>query len=81
MRLLVDHGADVELRLDGLYWGKGYPWETIFFDVTPISYAQMGLMPQVHRRQEDIYTNVEFLLKAAGRTCPPFENVPNKYLN
>ena len=80
MRLLLDRGARVDVRLAGLNWGKGYPWETTFFDVTPISYAQMGLLPQVHRRESDIYSNIKALLEAGGRKVPPLENVPNRYL-
>ena len=54
---------------------------TTFFDVTPISYAQMGLMPQVHRRDADIYANIRRLLNASGRGVPPLDNVPNRYLH
>jgi|SRR5215204_2845902 len=80
MRMLVEAGADCTVRLDGVRWGKGYPWETVFFDVTPVSYAQFGLMPQVHRTESDIYANIEFLIKASHRKMPPLENVPNRYL-
>jgi ankyrin repeat protein len=80
MRLLLDAGARTDVRLAGITWGKGYEWETTFFDVTPISYAQMGLLPQVHRNEREIYSNLRYLLKAAGRTVPPLENVPNRYL-
>ena len=80
MRLLVEAGADCDVRLDGIHWGKGYEWETTFFDVTPISYAQIGLMPQVHRNESDIYSNIKFLLEASGRKIPPLDNVPNRYL-
>jgi Ankyrin repeat len=80
MRLLLSAGARTDVRLAGISWGKGYEWETTFLDVTPISYAQMGLMPQVHRRESDIYSNVRCLLEASGRTVPPFRNVPNRYL-
>jgi hypothetical protein len=80
MRMLVEAGADCEILLKGLHWGQSYPWETTFFDVTPISFAQMGLLPQVHRREADIYANVCYLLEAAGRPVPPLENVPNEYL-
>ncbi|MEQ1643247.1 MAG: ankyrin repeat domain-containing protein, partial [Pyrinomonadaceae bacterium] len=47
MNMLLDAGARTDIRLDALDWGKGYPWETTFFDITPISYAQIGLLPQV----------------------------------
>ncbi|MCA9131370.1 MAG: ankyrin repeat domain-containing protein [Planctomycetales bacterium] len=80
MRLLLDAGARTDVSLAGLNWGKGYDWETTFFDVTPISFAQMGLMPQVHRSESDIYTNVKLLLRAANRRVPPLPNVPNRYL-
>jgi ankyrin repeat protein len=80
MQMLIDAGADCTIRLEGLYWGKGYPWETVFFDVTPISYAQIGLMPQVHRQEKDIYSNIERLIGAAERKMPKLENVPNRYI-
>jgi ankyrin repeat protein len=80
MRLLLAAGARADVRLLGIVWGKGYDWETTFFDVTPISYAQLGLMPQVHRKERDIYVNVRRLLEAAGRTVPQLANVPNRYL-
>jgi ankyrin repeat protein len=45
MQLLLNAGASAETRVEGVWWGKGFEWETAFLDVTPISYAQMGLMP------------------------------------
>ena len=80
MRLLLAAGARTDVRLAGLIWGKGYEWETTFFDVTPISYAQMGLLPQVHRRESDIYANIRSLLESSGRRVPSLRNVPNRYL-
>ena len=80
MHLLLDAGANCDIRLDGLDWGKGYPWETTFFDVTPISYAQIGLMPQVHRNEHDIYSNIQSMMEASDRTMPSLNNVPNRYL-
>lgn len=80
MKMLLDAGAEPDARVQGITWGKGFEWETTFFDVTPISYAQLGLLPQVHRSESDIYDNIKHLLKAAGRTIPPLENVPNRYL-
>ena len=80
MRLLLDAGADCDVRLQGIQWGKGFDWETTFFDVTPISYAQMGLMPQVHRDEKDIYDNIAWMMKASGRPMVPLANVPNRYL-
>jgi ankyrin repeat protein len=78
---LLSAGARPDVRLYGITWGKGFEWETTCFDVTPISYAQLGLLPQVHRSEADIYDNIERLLRAAGRTVPPRVNVPNRYLN
>lgn len=80
MQLLLDAGADATIALMGITWGKGFEWETTFFDVTPISYAQFGLMPQVHRKETEIYANIERLLSAAKRVVPSLPNVPNKYL-
>jgi ankyrin repeat protein len=81
MRLLLDAGARVDVRLPGIVWGQGMEWETTVFDVTPISYAQFGLLPQVHRQERDIYGNIRVLLDAAGRKVPPLSNVPNRYLH
>jgi ankyrin repeat protein len=80
MRLLLTAGARTDVRLAGIIWGEGYEWETTFFDVTPTAYAQMGLMPQMHRNEKDIYSNIRCLLEASGRSVPPFANVPNRYL-
>ncbi|MEO8076966.1 MAG: hypothetical protein ABI818_11580 [Acidobacteriota bacterium] len=80
LRLLLDSGARSDVSLRGITWGKGFEWETTLFDVTPISYAQCGLLPQVHRTEQDIYDNIKLLLAASGRRVPPLENVPNRYL-
>ncbi len=81
LKELLDAGADTTIRLDGLWWGKSYEWETLFFDVTPVSFCQMGLMPQVHRSEEDIYQNITLLLAARGSKVPILMNVPNRYLS
>ncbi len=80
LRLLLDAGARTDVRFSGLTWGKGFDWETTLFDVTPIAYAQLGLLPQMHREERDTYENIRLLLEAAGRTVPPLGNVPNRYL-
>lgn len=80
MRLLLEAGARSDVRLPGITWGRGFEWETTCFDVTPVSYAQLGLLPQMHRRESDVYANVKLLLEAAGRRVPPLANVPNRYL-
>jgi hypothetical protein len=80
MKLLLAAGARADLQLRGITWGRGFDWETTCFDVTPVSYAQMGLLPQMQRTERDCYENVRALLQAAGRTVPPLDNVPNRYL-
>jgi hypothetical protein len=80
MHLLLAAGARTDVRLPGLVWGKGFEWETTVFDVTPVSYAQCGLLPQFHRKEREIYTNIRAMLAAAGRVMPPLGNVPNQYL-
>lgn len=81
LQMLLDAGAKSDIAVQGITWGKGFEWETTLFDVTPISYAQCGLLPQVHRADVDIYDNIQRLLAAAGRPVPPLDNVPNRYLN
>lgn len=81
MRLLLDAGASTEILLPGITWGKGFEWETLCFDVTPISYAQLGRLRQMQRTEEHTYANVATLLAAARRRAPPFANVPNRYLS
>ena len=81
LHMVLDAGAKADVRLPGITWGRGFEWETTCFDVTPVSYAQLGLLPQMHRREADIYANVARLLAAAGRAIPPLDNVPNRYLN
>ncbi len=58
MELLLQAGARTDVVVRGSTWGKGFEWETTVFDVTPISYAQLGLLPQMHRREVDIYNNI-----------------------
>jgi len=80
MELLVEAGASLDVRLKGLLWGGGCGWETMVFDVTPISYAQCGLYPQFHRLEQAVYDNIDYLYKNRyGRTVRA-PNVPNKYV-
>jgi hypothetical protein len=80
MELLVEKGADLTVRVDGVVWGGGFDWETIVLDVTPLSYAQCGLYPQFHRREADVYDNLAVLYaKRYGRKLD-VKNVPNRYL-
>lgn len=80
LKLLLEHGAKADIRLAGITWGKSFEWETTIFDVTPISYAQAGLLPQFQRGERDVYENIKLLAKASGRIIPEDLNVPNKYL-
>src|SRR5579862_7643415 len=70
MRLLLEAGARTNILLPGITWGKGFEWETTCFDVTPITYAQFGLLRQMQRTEEDSYANIRTLLKAANRRIP-----------
>jgi hypothetical protein len=80
MEMLTEAGADLDIRVKALLWGESMSWETVLFDVTPISYAQCGLYRQFHRREEHIYSNIEYLYRKRYRARPPARNVPNKYL-
>src|SRR2546430_1789743 len=80
VRVMLDAGADLDIRLKGLVWGDSMPWETVVFDVTPISYAQCGLYGQFHRREKDIYSNIGYLHRKRYGTELKVQNVPNKYL-
>jgi hypothetical protein len=80
LELLLDAGARADVLIPGLVWGRGYEWESAFFDLTPIAYAQLGLLPQVHRDERQIADNVRRLLAAAGRDPQALVNVPNRYL-
>ena len=80
MALLLAHGARTDVRVAGITWGRGYPWATWCYDMTPISYAQCGVLPQFQRRETDIADNVRAMLAAAGRPIPTDWNVPNAYL-
>ncbi len=80
MEILVDAGADLDIRVKALLWGESMNWETVVYDVTPMSYAQCGLYRQFHRREEHIYSNIEYLYCKRHDKAPPLRNVPNKYL-
>jgi hypothetical protein len=80
MEMLVEAGADLEMQVKALLWGESMNWETVVFEVTPISYAQCGLYQQFHRREEHIYSNIEYLYRKRYNSKPPARNVPNKYL-
>jgi ankyrin repeat protein len=80
MELLVEAGADLDVRLKGLIWGPGADWETLLLDVTPISYAQCGLYTQFQRREHDVYSNLSYLYQKRYASQLALRNVPNRYL-
>jgi hypothetical protein len=80
MEMLVEAGADLDIRVRSLVWGESMSWETVVYDVTPISYAQCGLYRQFHRREEDVYSNIQYLYRKCYQKEAPIRNVPNQYL-
>jgi hypothetical protein len=80
MEVLVNAGADLDTRVRSILWGESMNWETVVYDVTPISYAQCGLYRQFHRREEDVYSNIAYLHRKRFDSEPPTRNVPNKYV-
>ena len=67
LHFLLENGADLGVTIKALVWGKGYEWETFIPAVNPVSYAIMGLLPQMHRREETVAEVVSLLLKACLR--------------
>ena len=80
LNYLLSQAADLDINVRGLVWGKGYEWETLLPAVNPISYAMMGLLPQMHRNEIVISKTVSLLLKAAYGIDYSFPNVPCAYL-
>jgi hypothetical protein len=80
MNFLLSHSADLKITVPGLIWGKGYEWETLIPAVNPVSYAMMGLLPQMHRKEETISKVVTTLLKHAYGINYTSNNVPCTYL-
>jgi hypothetical protein len=80
LNFLLANSANLKHTVAGLVWGKGYEWETLIPSVNPISYAMMGLLPQMHRNEIEISKVVSLLLKAAYGIDYTSSNVPNKYL-
>ena len=81
LNFLLARSADLEITVQGLIWGKGYEWETLIPAVNPISYAMMGLLPQMHRSERTISKTVSLLLKAAYGIDYTEKNIPNAYLS
>jgi len=81
LHFLLSESADLTLTVTGLIWGKGYEWETLIPAVNPISYAMMGLLPQMHRNEKMISDTVSLLMDHAYGINHKAQNIPNKYLN
>ncbi len=80
LQFLLENHADLAVTVKGLIWGKGYEWETFIPAVNPVSYAMMGLLPQMHRKQETVAQVISLLVKHAyGINYSP-TNIPNAYL-
>lgn len=77
---LLSRRVDLELTVKGLIWGKGYEWETFIPVVNPVSYAMMGLLPQMQRDEATVAKVVTLLLKHSFEIDYTLPNVPNKYL-
>jgi hypothetical protein len=80
MEMLVEAGADLKFRVNALLWGGTMNWETVVYDLTPLSYAQCGLYRQFHRPEKDVYSNIDYLYRHRFGVAAPSRNVPNKYL-
>lgn len=81
LELLLRHGADLSCTVRGLVWGRGYPWETLIPAVNPISYAMMGMLPQMHRHEVVISRVVQRLINHHFGIGYELKNVPNRYLS
>ena len=81
LHFLLDQHADLENSVKGLVWGKGYEWETFIPAVNPISYAMMGLLPQMHRDPLIVSKVISLLIKRAYGIDYTPPNVPNAYLS
>ncbi|WP_421939047.1 ankyrin repeat domain-containing protein [Pedobacter sp.] len=77
---LLSQSANLQITIPGIIWGKGYPWETLIPAVNPISYAMMGLLPQMHRDEKTIMDIVCKMLHSAYAISYSLNNVPNAYL-
>lgn len=95
LRLLLDHGAvaddplavpvllnDPDAIVAAASQAPAYLQHrvTMASAFTPLAYAQLGGLPQMHRDERQIAGTVRLLLTAAGRPVPPLPNVPNQYL-
>ena len=81
MHYLLLHSAGLHVTVKGIIWGKGQEWETLVPAVNPISYAMMGLLPQMHRDEKIIANVVSTLLHHAYGINYTSQNVPCAYLH
>jgi hypothetical protein len=80
LNILLENSADLKITVKGIIWGKGYEWETWIPAVNPVSYAMMGLLPQMHRQETTISSILSILVKKAyGIEYSP-SNIPCAYL-
>ena len=80
LSFLLSYKTNLAATVKGIIWGQGYEWETFIPAVNPISYAMMGLLPQMHRDENTIAETVALLMKHQYNTSYKPFNVPNKYL-
>jgi hypothetical protein len=80
MHFLLENKADLTITVKGLIWGKGYEWETFIPAVNPISYAMMGFLPQMHRKEKTVAATVSLLIKQAYGIDYTPPNIPCAYL-
>jgi hypothetical protein len=80
LNYLLSLDVDLKYTVPGLIWGRGYEWETLIPSVNPISYAMMGLLPQMHRNEKTISEMVSRLLRSAYGIEYTSPNLPNAYL-
>lgn len=78
---LLSLNVDLGHTVKGLVWGENFPWETFIPSVNPISYAMMGLLPQMHRNDNTVYSTIHKLMKHQYGIDYQPNNLPNKYLN
>lgn len=81
LEYLLSLGTNLQITVAGIVWGKGFEWETLIPSVNPISYAMMGLLPQMHRNEKTIADTVSLLLRHGYGIEYKAANVPNKYLS
>lgn len=80
LHFLLEQQADLYITVKGLIWGNSYEWETFIPSVNPISYAMMGLLPQMHRNELTVSKTVALLIKEAYQINYTPKNVPCAYL-